>query len=87
MALRARVGYSMRRLRSMSFGPKPSSGWTRTLSRLSCRLKRRAVSQRNTTGNSSPLDLCTDMICTAELKLPPVEGSCPFSARRRSQST
>ena len=31
--------------------------------------------------------LPTDMICTAELKLPPVEGSCPFSARRRSQST
>ena len=85
MAIRAREGYSIPRPMSTTLGPRPSTGCTVTGDCESFLLKRRAVSHRNTTGNSRPLDLCTVIICTAS-PVAPRAMSSPRSASFLSHS-
>ena len=86
IACRAMVGYSTPCSRSVHFGPRPSAGCTSTLVRASDLLNRRAVSHKNTNGNSSPLDLWMLRMRTLRLSLPGTVGSSPSAACRCIQS-
>jgi len=79
-ACRATVGYWMCLCMSTHTGPSPSCGCTSTELKKSILLKRRARSERITTGNSRPFDLWIDMM------RPPVEACavCIEPARKIS---
>ena len=86
IACRAMVGYSTPCSRSVHFGPRPSAGCTSTLVRASDLLNRRAVSHKNTNGNSSPLDLWMLRMRTLRLSPPGAAGSTPSVSCRCIQS-
>ena len=90
-ACRATVGYWMCLCVSTHTGPSPSCGCTSTELKKSILLKRRARSERITTGNSRPFDLWIDMMrtpddaCAVCIEPASPSASCSRSVRTKSK--